>query len=235
MLPPYDHCAEGAVVPPSGVHAEPHARLAEANHRIANNLSLVVGLIRAEAKAFAARAAPAGPREVARILEAIAARVEAVGQLHRLLSADTGRSTVDLAEYLTGVCEAVTAFSRLDAGVALSTRLSPGCRMRPDQILPLALIVSEAVTNAVKYAHPAGAPGWIEVSCRREADGRLLVEVADDGVGLPDGFDPLKDGGLGVQVMRGLARQLGAAFALESAGLGLTVRVHLPAGPYPAT
>jgi two-component system, sensor histidine kinase PdtaS len=63
------------------------------------------------------------------------------------------------------------------------------------------------VTNAVKYAYVDG-PGVIRVDAR-EIDGRLLVEISDEGLGLPEGFDikqPRKS--LGFRVINGLVRQL---------------------------
>lgn len=229
MLTPSDNRPERAVTLPTGLESEPVARLAEANHRIANNLSLIVGLIRAEADSFASRKAPVDPAVVSRLLAEVAGRIDAVGHLHRLLSSDTARSTVDLADYLDRVCETLADLAPAEAGMRLTTDLLNGCRLRPDQILPLALIVNEAVTNAVKYAHPSGVAGRINVACRREADGRLLVEVRDDGVGLPDDFDLRHDGGLGLQVMRVLARQLGSELHLHSSSLGLLVQMRLPA------
>jgi two-component sensor histidine kinase len=98
--------------------------------------------------------------------------------------------------------------------------------VRADQATPVALIVSELVTNALKYAHPTGVAGRIQVSCR-SVGGGLVVEVTDDGVGLSETFDPHTDGGLGFRVVRGLARQLGAKLVYESGGIGLTVRLLL--------
>ena len=101
-------------------------------------------------------------------------------------------------------------------GMRLATRFTSGCRLRPDQILPLALIVSEAVTNAIKYAHPAGTPVTLKIRCHRDETGALVIAVEDDGGGLPEGLDPAVDGGLGFQAMRMLARQIEAELSFES-------------------
>ena len=76
-----------------------------------------------------------------------------------------------------------------------------------DKAIPLGLLVNELVTNAVKYAYVDG-PGVIRVDAR-EIDGHLLVEISDEGAGLPEGFDvnePRKS--LGFRVINGLVRQL---------------------------
>ena len=64
--------------------------------------------------------------------------------------------------------------------------------------------------------------------CFRRPGGAILIQIADDGVGLPEGFDPAKDGGLGMRMVRMLADQLGASLTFESTGIGLTVRLLIP-------
>ena len=59
------------------------------------------------------------------------------------------------------------------------------------QVQPITLIICEIMTNAMKYAHPAGVPKvHMKVVCRFPLpDGSLFVSVSDDGVGLPEGFE----------------------------------------------
>jgi two-component system, sensor histidine kinase PdtaS len=75
-----------------------------------------------------------------------------------------------------------------------------------DHAIPLGLLINELVTNAVKCAYPEGA-GAIEVNAR-EMEGHLHVEVSDQGIGLPDGFDIDPRASLGFKVITGLVRQL---------------------------
>ncbi len=100
--------------------------------------------------------------------------------------------------------------------------------IRTQIALSVGFMVGEAVTNAVKYAHPAGAPGVIALDCQRTADGSTIVRIHDDGVGLPQDFDANNDGGLGMRVMRSIAKQLGADLAFVSHATGLTVDLRLP-------
>ncbi len=71
----------------------------------------------------------------------------------------------------------------------------------PERALPLGFIVVEFFTNAVKYAHPSGVTGMLSVACRH-GNGSITVDVADDGVGLPDGFNRMVSGGLRFRLAR---------------------------------
>ena len=82
--------------------------------------------------------------------------------------------------------------------------------------------------NAVKFAHPAGVAGELLIACNRHDD-LIVIEVTDDGVGLPEGFDPKVDGQFGLQLLRSLASQLKARLEFDNTGVGLCVRLSLPA------
>lgn len=100
--------------------------------------------------------------------------------------------------------------------------------MRPDRVAPISLIVEEAVRNALKYAHPSGVSGTISIDCRGLAGGAIEIEIVDDGIGLPETFEPAIEGGFGLSLMRGLSARLDAALSFTSTELGLTVRLHIP-------
>jgi two-component sensor histidine kinase len=201
---------------------------AESDHRIANSLALVISLIKAQAREMARRGEGSSPEQVSEVLEEVAGRIETVGRLHRLLSQDDG-SVAELGAYLSEVCDGL--FSALSSAERFTIAHIPAAALviPAKQAIPLGLIVCEVVTNAVKYAHPAGTHGDIRVACGRQADGTVFVEVADDGVGLPEGFDPTTDGGQGLRLVRGLAGQLSAQYQFDDSGLGLRFRLIVPA------
>lgn len=109
--------------------------------------------------------------------------------------------------------------------------LSPnpaGYEVSSEPAILICLIVKEAVANAIRYSHPAGVAGLIKIVCERNHDGTFSIEVLDDGVGLPEDFDPTKDGGPGLQFIYGAARRLDARLEFESTSLGLCVRLQVP-------
>ena len=227
MFPP--DFSPGASALPNGPRPSADELHREANHRIANNLAMIAGLVRLHASNVSSgQQEVLTRRDVRTLLDEIGSRIETVGRLHRLLSNPGIEGTIDLAVHLRETCETLVATLPHDQ-IALSFRSSGPCMVTPDGAGPIGLVVSELITNAVKHAHPAGAPGKILVRCGPGLGAGIFVEVEDDGVGLPEDFDPWKDGGLGFRVVRNLAYQLGARLAFDMDGLGLKVKLIVPA------
>jgi two-component sensor histidine kinase len=203
--------------------------VAEANHRIANSLALLVGLVRMQAMTVARLERPPSNAEIRLMLEGIAARLSTIGQLHRLLSHIPADGVTSLKPHLHAVTDAlVAALSSAEQPVTV-VHTGSDCLVMVRQVQPIILILCEIFINAMKYAHPASVPLVMTVDCVSGADGRLVITASDDGVGLPDGFDPKTSKGLGFRVMRSLAAEIGATLDILSTGLGLAFRVSLPA------
>jgi two-component sensor histidine kinase len=199
-------------------------RLSEAHHRIANNLALIAGFVRLQSSKVSKDQRALSAADVCTMLQEVGVRIETVGRLHHLLGRRTAGELVDLGDYLDATCVILT--QSVCAGRPVILRCDAGsCSVAPEKASLIGLIIAELVTNAVKYAHPGGAPGQIDVSCQCDAHGMLTISVVDDGVGLPDGFNPTTDGGLGMRVIRSLVRQLEGEIDFQSAGLGLAVAI----------
>lgn len=212
------------VIPPPA----PEDLVAEANHRIANSLTLLVSMVRMQATRLRTSPGPLSPADVRLMLEGIAARINTISQLHRLLSRADGDGPTNIKPYLKDVTDAlVAALSSPDQQVRVC-HSGHDCLVPMRHVRPIVLILCEIFINAMKYAHPSGVPLLVSLDCRGNGDGRLLLQISDDGVGLPEGFDMANGGGLGFRVMRGLAAEMGADFAIHSSNLGLSFRLSLP-------
>ena len=202
---------------------------AEANHRIANHLALLAAMVRLHSRHLPdEEAMPVD--EVRRELAEIGARIETVGRLHGLLAVAPERGDIDLQLYLREVAQiAIASFGdRAD----LSLSLSPGCVTSHKEAGAIGLMVGEAIINALKYAHPTGVRGVIDVACRSEPKRGLVIEIADDGIGLPEDFDPMASDALGLRLLRSLTAQLAARLEFDQSGIGLCVRVVIPQRPH---
>jgi two-component sensor histidine kinase len=165
--------------------------------------------------------------QVCAVLENVRGRLDAVARLHRLLANSQSEGSIEVSGYLRGIAEAVVLSMSSAGDHELHFASDPGCFIATEKALSLGLIVGELVTNAVKYSHPAGIGGQITLACRRRPEGHLTIEVADDGVGMPEGFDPMKHGHLGFKLIRSLADQLAAEITFHHDALGLSVALQI--------
>lgn len=202
--------------------------IAEADHRIANHLALINAMVRLKAADLAKQSTEPTRGAVRLLLEGVRAQIGAVSRLHRSLSSNARRQSVDLGEHLHEACAPFAL--DMPGEIILVEDFRPGCDVRPDQILPLIQIVTEVVINALKHSQAIGEVGRIVVSCRRDEGGMVRIEVVDDGRGLPANVDPATNGGLGFRLLRLRAKRLGAAIEFEPAAPGLRFRLTLGPG-----
>ena len=103
------------------------------------------------------------------------------------------------------------------------------CHLPTEQVIPVALIANELITNALKYSYTAEAGGVIRVICENEP-GRVILTVSDEGHLLPESFDVAASHGLGMKMINALAKQLRATFEVvrRPKGKSFVLRVPVP-------
>ncbi|MCG8481606.1 MAG: ATP-binding protein, partial [Spirochaetales bacterium] len=94
-----------------------------------------------------------------------------------------------------------------------------------DRAIPVGLVVNELLSNALRYAYPAGE-GTVRLRIERSEDA-VRIAVRDWGVGMHKGWEHGET--LGLNLVRALAQQLGGAVEFYDAGPGLEVQVRFPA------
>jgi two-component sensor histidine kinase len=175
----------------------------EADHRIANSLAVISGLVRVRARA------DQGHANETFLLE-IADRIDTVAKLHRLI-AQPNSDAIELHKYLQEICQRLGSALATAAPPAFSVSCPLDQTVPFNVAMPLGLITAELFSNSLKYAHPTGLPAKISVSCKAVAEDGLPAlhyEYEDDGVGFPEDFDISNDGNLGMRFIRSLVGQI---------------------------
>ena len=203
--------------------------ISEANHRVANHLTLLANLVQSQAATVAKGPPQLSRDDVQGLLREVAGKVVGIGHLHRRLAEIPHDSEIELGDYLIESSHAFVKSLALQTRIGIVHRLDARCPAKAEQVQPIALIVGEIIMNAVKHAHPTGLPVEISIYCGRNAQGRVVVEIEDDGVGFPENFNPMKDGGTGMRLIRHLAMSLHAELEIGSDSLGTCFRLTLPA------
>lgn len=210
-------------------HNDPAAgfRLREAHHRIKNSFSLLHGMLRMQQMQVSDPAAK-------RSLADAGARVLALAKAHESMS-DPARQAK------SGAGPFVEKLARgLFEGNTPNGPNTPNGHLRLDvaaepvaldagRLVPCGIFLAEAMTNALKYAFADGRAGVIRVVLRSDGD-KALLEVSDDGAGLPG--DPVELGrhSFGLQCLQAAAQQLGGVLDIKTApGQGSSFSVRFQA------
>jgi len=184
------------------------ALLKEVHHRVKNNLQVVSSLLSLQAEGLPGEGWIHALSETQR-------RVEAMAMIHERLQSLDHSDRLDFREYVAALARELFYAYGVDTS-RVSLQLDLGALELPlHQAVPCGLVLNELLTNSVKHAFPERRSGRILVALRCEDGDRVTLLVADDGAGMPDGFDLKESRSLGLKIVDILARQLGGALHVE--------------------
>ncbi|QKC96257.1 histidine kinase dimerization/phosphoacceptor domain -containing protein [Mesorhizobium sp. NZP2298] len=196
--------------------------LHEVDHRVKNNLQMISSLIIMQRRTIKDEATR---HSLTTMLE----RIEALSTVHRRLYQSKDVSRFDVSDFAKDlVTDLLTASGR--SGIKSNLELEP-IVISAEKATPVALMVNELVTNALKHAFkeaPDGTTaGRIGVKMS-QPDGHFNIEISDDGVGMAEANG---DASFGMRLIKSLARQLHADIEWRDAGPGTTVVISMPNEP----
>ena len=174
--------------------------LTEVNHRVANSLQLVAGLVRMRTRSVTDTAAKDALLETQ-------SRISAITLIHKSLYTSGDVTKVALNDYLGAMLSNMeTAMKKNGHTAILKCYLEP-ISLSTDASVSLGVAVQELVTNAFKYAYPGDKSGEVRVRLKRLSDGKAELTVEDDGVGISQTATPAGTG-LGSKNIQTMASSL---------------------------
>jgi PAS domain S-box-containing protein len=198
--------------------AEREMLMMEVNHRAKNSLAVAASLLAMQGR----RQKDEGVRV---LFDEAEDRLNAMARVHDLLSKSQTSQRVDIAVYVTELCAALKSITAGDDRIAFDTRTEPGILVDADTAFPLGIIMTELITNAVKYAFPAPRTGAILAQARRAEAGRVELLIQDDGVGM----NGVREGSLGFGLVRTLVQQIQGDLDIKT-DEGVAVTISFPVG-----
>jgi PAS domain S-box-containing protein len=194
--------------------------LVEASHRVKNHLSVIAGELALQAR-------HSGNETVRASLQQAQSRIQAVACIHRRLQHGRGNERIELCSSMAEIAREAIAALGVEDHIAITISCPQGLTLATDRGVALLLMTTELITNSLKHAYPGGDRGSVRVTVsgtRRQ----LLLQVDDDGRGLPVDFNPRGSTGLGMRIVQGLAAQLSGELQIEPQLPGAHFRVRLP-------
>jgi two-component sensor histidine kinase len=195
-------------------------QIKEIHHRAKNNFVMASNLLNLQSMYVR-------QGDCRRALRDSGSRISTLAALHERLYRSDNPEGLDAAEYVESVVRALYGAYAPAENISLTTDLEP-MELSPEILGPVGLIVTELVTNALKYAFTPGYPGQIMVRFRRAGEAFELL-VSDNGVGFPKDFELSASESMGLGLVWDLVYEMGGSVDLESTeGAIFTVRLPVP-------
>ncbi len=178
---------------------EKEVLLKEIHHRVKNNLQVISSILNLQSSF-------AQDEKTLEILQESRNRVRSMAIIHENLYKTEDFSSIKFGDYLYNLTTNLIASYRISGDVKLIADIND-VDLELDQAIPCGLFVNEVITNALKYAwiEPAGR----EISIKlKQQKSRVVLEISDNGVGLPKPFEEMNSDTLGLQLIITLAEQL---------------------------
>ena len=198
----------------------------EIHHRVKNNFHIVTGLLGTQSGYLKNEEAIAAIKESQH-------RIHAMSLIHQKLYQSESLSSIDMPDYIHELVDFLK--DSFDQSASIRFHLQADrIQLALSHIIPIGLILTEAITNAFKYAFPNKKEGNIYISFTCINGGkRIDLTVKDDGIGLPAGFSSNRQSSMGINLMKGLSGDIDGSFTMQS-NKGTIVTVSFIYNPDPS-
>lgn len=193
--------------------------LKEIHHRVKNNMQVVSSLLNLQSRHIS------DPRDLEAFRES-QRRIRSMALVHEKLYRSRSLSRIEFSDYIRQLAGQLLSSSEKRPGM-IGLKLDVEERMLDiERAIPLGLILSELMSNALKHAFPGDRKGEISATFRAVDGGELLLTFRDDGIGLPPRFDLRQAESMGFQLVSLLVEQLDGRVEIER-GAGTTFKIYI--------
>lgn len=190
--------------------------LKEVHHRVKNNMQIISSLLNLQLDGIR------DDQQKTALLDC-QSRIYSMALVHERIYKSESFERVDFGGYIEVLANMLL---RSHAGERTGIRLVlhlESIYISLEKAVSCGLIVNELITNGVRHAFVERDDGTLTITLRSEGE-KILLQVDDDGKGLPEGFDPMKQETLGVRLVQMLVEQIRGTLDISSAN-GASFRV----------
>jgi two-component sensor histidine kinase len=190
--------------------AEKEVMMREIHHRVKNNLQMMSALLELQAGYVQ-------DEQVRDYFRDSQRRIQSMAMVHEQLYHTENMAQIDFVAYLNTLIDNLRGqYAERCNQVAIRIDAN-ACVLPVDTAIPCGLVLSELVSNAMKHAFPNGRSGELLIKLDCANPGKVILEVADNGVGLPAGLDVQHSNSFGLRLISLMVeRQLHGKLKIES-------------------
>lgn len=188
--------------------AEKETLLKEIHHRVKNNLQIISSLLNLQTRYIQDEPA-------LELFNESQNRVKSMALIHEKLYNSRDFSSIDFSDYIRSLAsDLFRSYDALSRSVSFKLDVRD-VHLNIERAIPCGLIINELISNALKHAFHDMPEGELAVQFN-PLNGRYLLSVRDNGVGMPPRFDWRNTRTLGMQLVMSLVEQLGGEISLEN-------------------
>lgn len=183
--------------------------LQEIHHRVKNNLQVISSLLDLQSHHI-------NDPEVLELFQESQNRVKSMALVHEKLYQSRDFARINFAEYIENLTNYLFQVYAVHSHMIAIQLDIENLHLTIDTAIPCGLILSELVSNGIKYAFPDGRAGTIKIALHSQPDNRYTLIVRDNGIGVPDDLDLKRTKSLGLQLVTILTEQLEGTLEINS-------------------
>ncbi|MBB4804594.1 two-component sensor histidine kinase [Flavobacterium nitrogenifigens] len=190
--------------------------LKEIHHRVKNNLQIVISLLNTQS-------AYLDNEDALMAIQNSQHRMHAMSLIHQKLYQSDNLANIDMSWYVYELINYMKECFDTDRNINFVLEVEK-TYLDVAQAVPLGLIINEAVNNAIKYAFPENQKGKVIIVLKNIGENNYELQIADNGVGLPEDFENTERDSLGMNLMMGLSDQIDGTFEMKNDN-GLKIKI----------
>jgi two-component sensor histidine kinase len=179
----------------------------EIHHRVKNNLQVISSLLDIQSQTMK-------DEEAAEVIKESRQRVQSMAFIHQNLYQSNSVQEIELKNYINTLADHLFQSYNIRKDKIRFTTDIDNISLHSDTVIPLGMILNELISNSLKYAFKDLENGEIKVTMKQK-ENELLLQVKDNGKGLPAGFDISKLHSFGFKVIKAFAQKLKAKLLID--------------------
>jgi two-component sensor histidine kinase len=204
-----------------GLLEEKEWLIKEVHHRVKNNLQIVMGLLQRQA-AFVKN------KEALTAIRNSEHRMHAIALIHHKLYQSDNFMLVNMIDYINEMVGYLQECFDLGAHIRFEKVVS-NISFEVGVAVPIGLILNEAITNSIKYAFSGSQNCYVRIVLKKSGENHYLLQIADNGCGVAPEFNIERTNSMGLNLMRGLSKQLGGKLSILNDN-GLVIKIAFRQG-----
>lgn len=199
--------------------------LREIHHRVKNNMQVISSLLSLQSRTIQ-------DQTVQHLFMETQNRVRSLSLVHEMLYKSESLNNINYRKYIQSLATYLLNSYHLTKGTVTFVIPEHEVQISIEKAVPCSLVITELITNSLKYAFPNGDRGEIRINFSYdEKSSEYVLEYQDTGRGFPPDLDPRKPSGFGSTLIQGLTRQLSGILTIERGDPGVHYRIVFPSGP----